>query len=163
MLLCRICFFLPISIYFQEKMALSNNCPSDFLRKKNNFHNFFGIARHVYLLILHCSRDFEKLWWINKGGHICPPHLWIAVQNCPLCKKNKTLKKTGIRRIIRTPGTPDLCSAITSVYIWNYYLRRTLGWFLCLSRITPSFSYSGAILDSLKNQNFYYLFHLNIT
>ena len=116
MLLRRICFFHPISIYFQEKMALSNNCPSDFLRKKNNFHNFFGIARHVYLLILHCSRDFEKLWWINKGGHICPPHLWIAVQNCPLCKKNKTLKKQEFAGL-SGPLVPLICAQLSPVFI----------------------------------------------
>ena len=51
------------------------------------------------------------------------------------------------------PGTPDLCSAI---------LRGHRGDFCACPESPPPFSYSGAILDSLKFLFFYHLFHLNI-
>ena len=109
--------------------------------------------------------DFEKNWWINKGGSYLPrSYLNCCPKLSPLQKQKKnTLKKQEFSGL-SGPLTPLTCAQLSPVfsYIWKYYLRRTLGWFLCLFRITPPFSYSGTILDSLKNLNFCYLFHLNI-
>ena len=110
--------------------------------------------------------DFEKNWWINKGGVIFAPLISELLSKIvPFAKtKKNTLKKQEFSGL-SGPLTPLTCAQLSPVfsYIWKYYLRRTLGWFLCLFRITPPpFSYSGTILDSLKNLNFCYLFHLNI-
>ena len=108
--------------------------------------------------------DFEKNWWINKGGSYLPrSYLNCCPKLSPLQKQKKIHWKNRNFQDYQDPWHPWPVLSYHQCLYMKLLSEEDIGViFVLVQNYPPPFSYSGTILDSLKNLNFCYLFHLNI-